>query len=300
MVGNTPIVSASRVRHGFREFLLQTTKPLPTYLIALTVGPLDIVDGGVIPANRYRSHSAASARRVREGQRRAHAYALSLTPRIVTALENYFGVGYPYAKLDIIAVPDFGPGAMENAAAVTFRERYLLLDSNAPVELRRGSLSVQAHELAHQWFGDLVTPVWWDDVWLNESLANWMEGNAAAAVLPEMEFDTDIQRDAFDVMEQDELPSGAAYPPPVGTTKDNESAYSQIIYDKGAAVLGLFEAYAGADAWRRGIHAYLTKYAYGNATAQDFIQTVTGASGHPELTPAFNDFIASPGFLSCM
>src|SRR5439155_8722713 len=125
-------------------------------------------------------------------------FALSLTPRIVQALENYFAVSYPFPKLDVIAVPNFAVGAMENAGAITFRERLLLVDSDASLDQRRSSLTSQAHEIAHQWFGDLVTPSWWDDVWLNESFADWMAYKVAQTVRSEGEFETETLRDGLE------------------------------------------------------------------------------------------------------
>src|SRR5947207_15021205 len=119
---------------------------------------------GDIPANKYRDHPLHLRGVTAKGKGARLKYALSLTPAVVNALESYYGVGYPYQKLDILAVPDFAAGAMENAGAITFREQLLLMDDNAPIEQKRSSLTVQAHELAHQWFGDLVTPKWWDDI----------------------------------------------------------------------------------------------------------------------------------------
>ncbi|MEJ0044364.1 MAG: M1 family aminopeptidase [Rhizomicrobium sp.] len=295
VIGNTPIVAAAPAAHGMVDTVFQTTKPLPTYLVALAVGPLDVVDGGTAPPNAYRSRPLHIRGITARGDGKRIAYALALTPKIVTALETYFGIGYPFQKLDILAVPDFAAGAMENAGAITFRERYLLLDPDAPLDQKRGSLAVQAHELAHQWFGDLVTPAWWDDTWLNESFANWAEYKASAAVLPQMDFSTDTLRAGFDVMDLDELPSARQIHQPIANTDDLENAFDAITYDKGASVLRMFETYVGPANWQRGIHAYLTKYARGNATARDFVGTIAATTGHPEIVPAFGDFIDRSG-----
>jgi alanyl aminopeptidase len=248
-----------------------------------------------LPPNRYRSKPLHIRGVTARGEGRRIAYALSLTPGIVGALENYFGIGYPFQKLDILAVPDFAAGAMENAGAITFRERLLLMDPDSPLEQKRASVAVQAHELAHQWFGDLVTPAWWDDVWLNESFATWLEYRIAGQVLPDMEFDTDTLRHGLDVMDLDELPSAREVHQPVRTADDLGNGFDAITYDKGASVLRTFENYVGPDAWQRGIHAYLTKFAHGNATAQDFVATMAASTGHPEMIAAFDDFIDRPG-----
>ncbi len=291
VVGNTAIVSASRTHKGLREYQLETTKPLPTYLVALAVGPLDIVNGGTLPANQYRNHPLSFRAVTSRGNGRRVNYALSQAPRVIAALENYFGIGYPYPKLDIIAVPDFEAGAMENAGAVTFRERLLLLDQDASIDQKRASVGTEAHEFAHQWFGDLVTPAWWNDIWLNESFANWMGDKASMAVAPELGFGTEGIRSGFEVMDLDTLPSARVIRQPVNNTDDLGNAFDEITYDKGASVLRMLESYAGADAWQRGVHVYLTMFAYGSATAQDFIGTIAQTTGHPELVSAFTDFI---------
>jgi alanyl aminopeptidase len=295
VIGNTPIFAATPVAHGMVETVFQSTRPLPTYLIALAVGPLDVVDGGDAPPDRYRSRPLHIRGVTARGNGPRIAYALSLTPKIVVALENYFGIGYPFQKLDILAVPDFAAGAMENAGAVTFRERYLLLDPDASLDQKRASLTAQSHELSHQWFGDLVTPAWWDDIWLNESFADWMEYKAAAAVMPELDFTTDTLRGGLDVMDLDELPSARQIHQPIANADDLANAFDSITYDKGASVLRMFENYVGPDNWQRGIHAYLTKFARGNATAKDFIGTIAATTGHLELVPAFDSFIDQPG-----
>jgi alanyl aminopeptidase len=294
VVGNTPVASATPAGTGMTKTVFQTTRPLPTYLIALAVGPLDIVDGGVVPPNRYRSTPVPVRGVTARGNGARMKYALSLTPSIVTALENYYGVAYPFQKLDVLAVPDFAAGAMENAGAITYRER-LLLDAEKSLEARRASLAVQAHELAHQWFGDYVTPAWWDDIWLNESFADWMESKVSNTVHPTEEFDRERLGGAIDVMHADEAASARQIHQPVKNQDDIDNAFDGITYDKGSAVLQMFENYVGEKDWQTGVHAYLQKFAFKNATAQDFIGTVAAVTHHPEIVDAFNSYINQPG-----
>ncbi|MBV9331134.1 MAG: M1 family peptidase, partial [Alphaproteobacteria bacterium] len=166
VIGNAPIQSVNR-NGSMSVTLFQWTRPLPTYLIALAIGPFDVVDGGDIPPSQYRDRPVHLRGIAARGSGAAMQYALSLTPKIVATLEGYFGVAYPFPKLDLVAVPDFASGAMENASAIFFRERLLLLGPDASIDQRRSALAVQAHEMSHQWMGDLVTPAWWDDTWLN-------------------------------------------------------------------------------------------------------------------------------------
>ncbi len=295
VIANTPVVTDTGAGNSMLRWTFQTTKPLPTYLVALAIGPLDIVDGGDIPANQYRDHPIHLRGVTARGRGSRLQYALSLTPSVIATLENYYGVSYPYQKLDILAVPDFSAGAMENAGAVTFREQLLLMGPNAPLEQKRSSLDVQAHELAHQWFGDLVTPKWWDNIWLNESFATWMENKASALVKPDQEFGRETLNSSEAVMRLDELPSARQIHNPVNNHDDIDNAFDDITYSKGAAVLAMFEAYIGPDEWQKGIHAYLTKFAFGNATAEDFITTIATTTNHPEIVDAFNNFIDQPG-----
>jgi alanyl aminopeptidase len=286
VVSNTPVQSQTRAQKGMVSTLFQWTRPLPTYLVALAVGPLDIVDGGDIPPDQYRSRPVHLRGVTARGNGNRIRYALSLTPKLVVALENYFGIAYPFPKLDVLAVPDFAAGAMENAGAITFRERLLLLDPDASVDQKRSTLQVQAHELTHQWFGDLVTPAWWDDIWLNESFANWMGHKAAQAVLPDEAFETETLRAGLQVMDIDELEGAHAMHQAVRSTNDIGSSFDGIVYDKGAAVLSMFEGFLGEDVFRKGVHAYLTKFAWQNATAKDFIGTIAAtATAQPHVKP---------------
>ncbi|HEX2590079.1 MAG TPA: M1 family metallopeptidase [Rhizomicrobium sp.] len=294
VVGNTPVASATPVAGGMTKTVFEATKPLPTYLIALAIGPLDIVDAGVVPPSALRPYAVPVRGVTARGNGPRLKYAMTLTASIVTALENYYGIAYPFQKLDVLAVPDFEAGAMENAGAITYRER-LLLDADQSLEQRRASLTVQAHELAHQWFGDYVTPVWWDDIWLNESFANWMEAKTSKVVRPDEEYGRKNLESALDIMHADEAASARQIHQPVHNNDDINNAFDGITYDKGAAVLAMFESYVGEAGWRAGIHAYLTKFAFRNATAQDFIGTIAAVTHKPEIVAAFNSFIDQPG-----
>jgi alanyl aminopeptidase len=286
VVSNTPVQSVSRGRDGMTSTLFQWTRPLPTYLIALAVGPLDIVDAGDIPANQVRNKPLHLRGVTARGNGSRIRYALSLTPKIVAALENYFGLPYPFQKLDVLAVPDFAAGAMENAGAITFRERLLLLDADAPIDQKRSTVTVQAHELTHQWFGDFVTPGWWDDIWLNESFASWMEYKIAQSVMPSEQFETETLRNSFDAMDLDELASARQVHQPVRDAGDIEDAFDSITYDKGSSVLSMFEGFLGEDLFRKGIHSYLTRYSWRNATAENFVGTIADtAATQPRAKP---------------
>lgn len=281
VVSNMPLQSISHQRGGLMTSLFQWTRPLPTYLLMLAVGPLDVVDAGEIPPNAYRNRPIRIRGIAAHGEGRRLAYALSLTPKVVQALENYFALAFPFPKLDLVAVPNFAASATENAGSITFRERLLLVDTNAPLDQKRSTLAIQAHEISHQWFGDLVTPAWWDDIWLNESFANWMEYKVAQAVRPEQEFDTNSLRNGFDAMDVDELPSARAVRQPVRNADDIANVFDAITYGKGSAVLSMFESFLGEEGFRAAVHAYLVRYANRNATTDNFIDVVATTARTP-------------------
>ncbi|MBL4659067.1 MAG: M1 family metallopeptidase, partial [Alcanivoracaceae bacterium] len=225
-------------------------------------------------------------------------YALKHTQEIIESLENYFQIPYPYLKLDIIAVPDFSAGAMENAGAITYREQLLLLDENSSQSQKRSYMTVHAHELAHQWFGNLVTPYWWNDIWLNEAFATWMSYTALQTVYPEQNFDQTILKRSLDVMESDSLVSARKIRQEIKSNHDISSAFDGITYSKGGGVLEMMNTFLTPEQFRKGIQNYMTKFAFKNATADDFILAISAASKNipPELIKtSFNSFLEQAG-----
>ena len=295
VVSNTPLAAQAPAPGGMARSTFAPTLPLPTYLIAFNVGPFDVVDGGVIAPNAVRSWPLQLRGIATKGKGEQMRYTLALAHKIVAALETYFAIPFPFQKLDLTAVPDFASGAMENAGAISFRQQLLLVAPTAPLEQRRASLSVVSHEITHQWFGDLVTPKWWDDLWLNESFARWMQSKVAQQVLPDEDFSRATLGSNLHVMDLDELPSARRVRQPVKDSNDIENAFDRITYDKGAAILAMFEKHVGPDVFRAGIRAYLRKYARGNASARDFIAEIAAAAHDPRLVAAFETFLDQPG-----
>ena len=162
-----------------------TTRPLPTYLVAFAVGPFDVVEHAPLPPNEVRKRPLPFRGIAPRGRGKELHMALDAAAGLLVEEERYFGIEYPYDKLDHIAVPDFAYGAMENAGAITYREELLLYtEGKSPFTERRAIFSTMAHEMAHQWFGDLVTLRWWTDAWLNESFATWMAARTVDAWNP--------------------------------------------------------------------------------------------------------------------
>lgn len=295
VVSNTPEVSATDMGDGWTRHQFMTTRPLPTYLLAFAVGPYDVVEGAAVPPNELRDTALPLGGLSAAGKGGKLAFALNHTASLVEILEDYFQIPFPYRKLDSIAAPDFFGGAMENAGAIIAAETLLALDENASLSQRRASVNVHAHEISHQWFGDLVTPVWWDDIWLNESFATWMGNKTADVYWPEGGFARRTLRGALEAMTADSLASARQIRQPIERNQDIDSAFDSITYRKGGGVLAMFEGFLGEEAFRKGVQTHLKRFADGVATADDFMQSLADGSGRPDVVPAFRSFIEQPG-----
>ncbi|MFW5921072.1 MAG: M1 family metallopeptidase, partial [Polyangiales bacterium] len=290
----TPVVEAKEIEGGLKRVRYAKTKPLPTYLIAFAVGPLDVVEADPIPANDYRDRELPFRGLAVKGKGKQLEYALENTPELLKAMEEYFAGPHPFAKLDIVAVPDFAAGAMENVGLVTFRETLLLLDDSAPVWQKRAFAGVMAHELAHMWFGNLVTMPWRNDIWLNEAFATWMASKAVADVFPDYHADLHQIESVQHAMKQDSLMSARKIRQPIESNHDIRNAFDSITYRKGGGVLAMFERWMGEETFRDGIRMYMREHTWGNATAEDLVKSLSEAADKDVATP-FNTFLTQPG-----
>jgi alanyl aminopeptidase len=273
-VTNTPLLSEEARANGGRTYRFARTQPLPSYLIAFGVGPFEFVDAGVSGRNKVPTRIITPKGRTAEA-----AYAAKVTPQILARLEDYFDMPYPYEKLDTIAVPLFG-GAMEHPGLITFNSESLLSKPSEDTPGRqRGFSSTQVHELGHQWFGNLVTLAWWDDLWLNESFATWITPRIVEDWQPT--WDAPVQRVQYRsyALETDSMVTARRIRQPIENAGDIQSAFDGITYGKGAAVLAMTEEWLGREVFRRGIQRYLRKHAGGNATAQDFLAALSAEAG---------------------
>jgi alanyl aminopeptidase len=292
-ISNAAEIDRSAASDGKTSVHFATTKPLPTYLVAFAVGPLDIVSAPDLPPNQFRTKPLPIRAIAAKGRGKELAYAVAHTGEIVATLERAFGLAYPYDKLDVLAVPARN-GAMENAGAVMFDEGALLIDETESLSVKQLFAEYEAHELSHQWFGDLVTMQWWDDVWLNESFATWMGYKAADLWDPTLRLPMQFASEQQYAMRVDSLVSARAIRQPIVTRGDIENAFDSITYGKGGAVLGMFERWLGSDPFQRGVRAYLTAHAYGSATADDFLRALSTAAARDVSAP-FRTFLDQPG-----
>jgi cytosol alanyl aminopeptidase len=227
-ISNTPERKVEKIAGGLKRISFAMSRPLPTYLVAIAVGDLDVVKGPDIPATKLRKEPIQLRGIAAKGKGKDFNFALDNTVPLLLSLEDYFGVPYPYEKLDLLAVPDFGFGAMENAGAIVYREQLMLLPANARLSQKKNYGATHAHEMAHQWFGNLVTPYWWDDIWLNEAFASWMEAKPTVAWQPTWQFDLDIQRAAYGAMRTDAKLSTRKIREPILTEDDIASPMTKV------------------------------------------------------------------------
>jgi puromycin-sensitive aminopeptidase len=288
VLSNAPAVrrraAGERVVVEFAE-----TPKLSTYLIALIVGELE--------GSRTRYVGETPIRIwARPGTKAQMGFALEAATEALTRLEAYFGLPYPYAKLDLVAVPDFEFGAMENAGCVTFRERLLLVDEKTiTLPERKRVAEVIAHELAHMWFGDLVTMRWWDDLWLNEAFATWMAYGIVDEWRPEWKIWLDYQGGKNAALRLDAMANTHPIYTAVRTPHEATENFDVITYEKGAGVVRMIEQWLGRAAFRRGVRRYVRRHRESNATASDLWTALEEASGQP-VGPVVQAWIERAGF----
>lgn len=286
-IANTPIEKES-VEGDQKTVTFKTSPPMPSYLVAIATGPFETIEipGMSIPGRVITV----------QGQSGLTGETVRMTPPLLKALEAYFGRPYPYEKLDLLAVPEYWYGAMENAGAITFRDNILLIDpKTANDEQRRRLAEITAHELAHMWFGDLVTMQWWDDMWLNESFASWMGDKITQQVYPQFGSGIQTVNGRERALVTDARPSTRAIRQPVLATDNLLQIADELAYQKGQSVLEMFERYLGADKFQKGVIAYLDEHEWGNAVAADLWNALSKA-GKAKVSVSMPTFLDQPGF----
>ncbi|MEM9570266.1 MAG: M1 family metallopeptidase [Pseudomonadota bacterium] len=295
VITNGALKAQSSQDDGNIRFEFATTRTIQSYLVALAVGPYDLRDGGVLPPNEIRPRAIPFRGFAPAGKGDQLVEAMAITDEMVTWQEAYFNYPYPYGKLDLIAVPDFAYGAMENAGAIIYRESALLINDRTSLGRKRAIMTTHAHELGHQWFGNLVTPKWWNDIWLNEAFATWISYKTMDAVYPGTGFDLAPQRAAIGVMGNDSLISARQIRNPITRNADILDAFDGITYRKGGGVLSMFENFLGEDAFRDGMRLHMRRFEDGVADVNDFMTSLADGSNNPGVIDSFNSFILQPG-----
>jgi alanyl aminopeptidase len=290
MVGlaNTPELNRTSLNKEWLQLNFAESKPLPSYLIAFAVGPFDIVNIG-------KTRSQVPVRVVApRGRGNETGWVVESTMPLIEILEDYLGSPYPYAKLDLISIPATGSfGAMENPGLITYSES-LLLSKDNPLSFKKAYASVGAHELAHQWFGNLVTNAWWDDLWLNESFATWAAAKVMSKFNPAWRADLSWIARRGSAMHADRLATARVIRQPIEVEGDIGAAFDGITYAKGASVLTMFEGWLGEETFQKGIQHYLQQNQWKSVEAKDFLGAMDTGTQQAVSTP-FATFINNPG-----
>ncbi|ATE67248.1 peptidase M1 [Rhizorhabdus dicambivorans] len=276
------------VRHEF-----EATKPLPTYLVAFVVGPFATASAMVDPTPQRATPLPVRIVGTQPYKDKLD-FALENSGPIVALLEKYFGTPFPFPKLDQIGSPVM-PGAMENAGADIYGDPILLLDRGASTDQKKNFGMIVAHELSHQWFGDLVTPAWWDDIWLNESFANWMGYRIGDEWRPDLKIWAGALDEGFAAMNTDALKAGRPIHQPIRTNGEIDSAFDAVTYGKGGHVVSMIAAYLGDERFRDGVRLHLKRYAYGSASTDQFFGSLAEAAHDPRVLEALKSFVDQQG-----
>jgi puromycin-sensitive aminopeptidase len=260
----------------FRKFVFDRTPRMSTYLLAFVVGEYDYIEAKDKNGILIRVYTPL-------GKKEFGKFALDVSLKTLPFYTDYFQIGYPLPKLDLIAIADFAAGAMENWGLVTYRETALLIDpDNSSLQSKQTVAIVVGHELAHQWFGNIVTMEWWTHLWLNEGFASWIEYLCVDHCLPEFDIWTHfVTSDYCRALELDGLKNSHPIEVPVGPPSEVDEIFDAISYSKGASTIRMLHAYIGDEAFRTGLHNYLEKFKYSNAVTEDLWEKLSEASQKP-------------------
>jgi len=289
-VSNTPAVEEAEPGPGLKSVRFAETPVMSTYLLAFIVGNLTSIE-------KRASGGTTVGVWTTPGKENQASFALDTSVKLLGYFNEYFGIPYPLPKLDHIAIPDFAAGAMENWGAVTYRETALLVDpDNSSAGTRQRVAEVIAHEMAHMWFGDLVTMEWWDDLWLNESFASWMGNKAVDWLFPEWAMWTQfVNMDTNRALSLDGLKNSHPIEQGVKNPAEVSQLFDAISYSKGASVIRMLENFLGEETFRKGLNRYLTGHMYDNARTEDLWSALETESGQP-VTAIMDSWVKQMGY----
>ena len=275
-ISNMPLVSETEVGGGVTKKEFGKTPVMSTYLLAFVIGDLKAIEERAPGGTLIRVWAPA-------GKEEQGRFALDVSVKLLAYMNEYFDIPYPLEKLDHLAIPDFAAGAMENWGAITYRETALLVDpETSSAATRQRVASVVAHEMAHMWFGDLVTMAWWNGLWLNESFASWMGDKSVDHLFPEWDVWTQfVSDDTNRALSLDGLQNSHPIEQEVKNPDEIGELFDAISYSKGGSVLRMLEHFLGPEAFRQGLRSYLSRHRYGNARTEDLWDALGEASGEP-------------------
>jgi aminopeptidase N len=289
-LGNAREVSRTEEAGGMKKVVFAPTLPLPTEVVAFAVGPFDIVDAGFagmrhVPIRIITPHGRAVEA----------TYAKTITAGLMARLEAYTGMPYPWDKLDHIALMQGAYGAVENPGLITYQERTLLARPDRDtLERQRALRATMAHEMSHQWFGDMVTQAWWNDTWLSEGFATWLSAKIMDEDLPPVDRGLADVESRARMMDADAGSNSVPVRASFASRDDMRHVYNRTVYVKGAVVLAMIEQWLGPDAFQRGLHRYLEDHRFKNASARDLAADLREETG-VDVWPVMSSFLNQTG-----
>ena len=289
VISNMPVESETE-EGGKKTFTFRKTPKMSTYLLYLGVGKFVQEKGQHGQTDLYAAYADRPTGKINTG------FSFEATRKVLDYYESYFGIPFQLPKLHNVAVPEFAYGAMENWGAITYREILLHVDNDTSIRARKSVAHVIAHEVAHMWFGDLVTMKWWDDLWLNESFATFMDYKSTDRAYPDWKVWQDFVRTSTSgAMGRDSLTKTHPIMANVHDPEEIEELFDEISYGKGASILRMIEAYIGSENFKRGVGQYLQKFRYSNASGHDLWSNLQEASG-TEVSRIMEGWISQEGF----
>jgi len=294
-ISNSPVIDRQPVGDRLERLVFATTPPMSTYLLSLAVGPFEIVEREPIPPNEFRSRPIPLRGIARKGRGGDMNYVLDVTPRMVEIFEQELRRPYPFEKLDIVAAPQWPSGATELSAAITYREQLILVGDDPAPGARLSLLGVHAHEIAHMWLGNQVTPPWWDDLWLKEGFATWATPLVLTILEPEGGHGLNALESSIGAMQLDSLASTRAIREPISDNTEIRNAYDAITYSKSLGVIHMVDQYFGSDVFRPALGRYIETFSDGVADSTDFYQVISEETESPALAETFQGFVEQTG-----
>jgi aminopeptidase N/puromycin-sensitive aminopeptidase len=287
VISNTNMIADTPAGTGKHTQVFATTPKMSTYLVAFLVGDFQCTTGS---SDGVPIRACSTPDKVE-----LTPFAVHAAEHFLHYYDNYFGIKYPMPKLDLIGIPDFEAGAMENFGAITYRETEMLVDEkDGSIGEKKRVATVVAHEMAHQWFGDMVTMQWWDNLWLNEGFATWMENKAASEWHPEWHFEQDVADSLNETLNYDAVRTTRTIRASADTPAQIAEMFDGIAYGKAGAVIDMIEHWVGPQLFEQGVHNYLAAHLYANATAEDFWNAQTATSKLP-VDKVMSSFVDRPG-----
>ena len=295
VIGNSLPSETRYLANNFKLTRLNRTPRLPSYVLNISVGPFDVVNGSAIPANDIRPHPLPLRAITTRGNGGSTRFALDHTAAMLSAFERYFAIPFPFDKLDLVAVPSSSANVLENAGAINFLDQLMLVDEPSSEQARHDFIAHNAHALAHQWFGDLVTMPWWDDLWLNEGFAEWLGYRLSASTHPEYPLALAMQKQIEHAMQRDGISPHLPVRQRIVHEQDVLGTFNSAVYDKATGLMQMYQHYLGEDQFREGLRNYFARHAFGNAGANELLQSLADVVADPTVIRSFDSFLRQPG-----